>query len=169
MKLEAALQLKVFRKYIGEKVWVKSLHPVYWAQSNEVMTLTGIKGDALQLFNPTDRTTAWYTIKDSREPQFEFKLLLKPLKRLTAEIQATAQSLPAPPFIIQYYVDLGFDMPLFFKPGHPCNQQTVFELGLATYDTAEQLTNIQPLTASPEKLETMLNLLTEAPAYPDSI
>ncbi|WP_295652221.1 hypothetical protein [uncultured Mucilaginibacter sp.] len=162
MKLEASLKLKVFQKYIGEKVWVKSLHPIYWAQSNQILTLTGIKGDALQLFNPTDRTTAWYTIKDTREPQFEFKLLLKPLKQLTPEIQAVAQALPAPPFIIQYYVDLGFDMPLFFKPGHPGNQQNAFELGLAVYDTEEAIIQKTMAAISPEKREAMRNLLTEA-------
>jgi hypothetical protein len=70
---------------------------------------------------------------------YEIILVLKPLKLLTEEIKKTANNLPVQNFITQYYIQLGFDMPMFFSPGHPANCKYVEELGLASYHWQEVL------------------------------
>jgi hypothetical protein len=139
MELQASFKLKIFQKYIGKKVWLENLLNVPVYKKNQVFKLTGVKEDAIQLYNPSDYSTSWYTIKDTRQSQFNFRLLLKPLTQLTPQIQETAKTLPAPPFIVQYYIDLGFDLPIFFKPGHQGNQRNAYELNLATYQTEDEI------------------------------
>lgn len=72
---------------------------------------------------------------------YDIKLVLKPLRMLTENIKDTANKLPVQNFITQYYVQLGFDMPMFFSPGHPDNCRYIEELGLATYAENEILRN----------------------------
>jgi hypothetical protein len=47
--------------------------------------------------------------------------------------------LPVQAFITPYYQSLGFDMPVFISPGHPCNCKYVHELELADYRSAEEI------------------------------
>jgi hypothetical protein len=74
-------------------------------------------------------------------PSYEFKLLLKPLSKLSKDDLRTAQELPVPNFISSYYVKSGFDMPVFISPGHPLNCKYVHELGLADYRTSDEILN----------------------------
>ena len=76
--------------------------------------------------------TRWIPLYDDFDI-YSVKLVLKPLKLLTEEIRETANNLPIQNFITQYYIQLGFDMPMFFTPNHPCNCKYVIELGLAKY------------------------------------
>jgi hypothetical protein len=61
---------------------------------------------------------------------------------LTEKIKQTANNLPVQNFITQYYIQLGFDMPMFFSPDHPDNCKYVAELGLATYEEESVMSNL---------------------------
>ncbi|WP_423149783.1 hypothetical protein, partial [Rubrolithibacter danxiaensis] len=78
---------------------------------------------------------------------YEIKLLLKPLSRLTEAIKQTANSLPIQNFITQYYIQLGFDMPVFIAPNHPANCKYVAELGLASYTIEDELLKEELISA----------------------
>jgi hypothetical protein len=132
--IKAAEQLIIFSRYIGQQVLIVGLlnH-----EEETVGTLTGIKENALQVnINNINR---WIPLYDSIQLS-EIKLLLKPLKKLTSAIINTANSLPVQAFITPYYQSLGFDMPVYISPGHPCNCKYVYELGLADYRSAEEIT-----------------------------
>jgi hypothetical protein len=131
--LRSAEKLIIFSRYIGQKVVVKSL-TIDSAES--VGTLTGIKDNALLV--DIKGVTRWIPLSDEVD-LCDVKLILKPLKRLTSAIIATANSLPVQAFITPYYQSLGFDMPVFISPGHACNCKYVHEVGLADYRTAEEI------------------------------
>jgi len=131
--IKAAEQLIIFSRYIGQQVVISD--PLNHDEET-IGTLTGIKENAL-LVN-IDTINRWIPLSDDIKLS-EVKLLLKPLKRLTSAIIATANSLPVQAFITPYYQSLGFDMPVFITPGHPCNCKYVYELNLADYRTAEEI------------------------------
>jgi len=132
-RIKAAEQLIIFSRYIGQQVVISD--PLNHDEET-IGTLTGIKENAL-LVN-IDTINRWIPLSDDIKLS-EVKLLLKPLKRLTAAIIATANSLPVQAFITPYYQSLGFDMPVFITPGHQCNCKYVYELNLADYRTAEEI------------------------------
>jgi len=132
-RIKAAEQLVIFSRYIGQQVVISGLLN---SDEETVGTLTGIKENAL-LVN-IDTINRWIPLSDDIKLS-EVKLLLKPLKRLTSTIIETANSLPVQAFITPYYQSLGFDMPVFIAPGHPCNCKYLYELELADYRTAEEI------------------------------
>ena len=131
--ITAQQQLIIFSKYLGQQVVVSGL---LTDDEQNIGTLLGIKENAL-LVN-IGNINRWIPLYDSIKLS-EVKLLLKPLKKLTAAIIDTANSLPVQAFITPYYQSLGFDMPVFIAPGHPCNCHYVQELNLAEYRTAEEI------------------------------
>lgn len=132
-RIKATEQLIIFSRYIGQQVVISGLLN---SDEETVGTLTGIKENAL-LVN-IDTINRWIPLSDDIKLS-EVKLLLKPLKQLTSAIIETANSLPVQAFITPYYQSLGFDMPVFIAPGHPCNCKYVYELDLADYRTAEEI------------------------------
>jgi hypothetical protein len=132
--LTSGEKLIIFSRYMGRQVVINSLT----IDSEETVgTLTGIKDNGL-LININD-VNRWVPLSDEVD-LCDIKLILKPLKRLTPAIIATANSLPVQAFITPYYQSLGFDMPVFISPGHYCNCKYVHEVGLADYRTAEEIT-----------------------------
>jgi len=132
-RIKAVEQLIIFSRYIGQQVVISgSLNH----DEETIGTLIGIKENAL-LVN-IDTINRWIPLSDDIKLS-EIKLLLKPLKRLTSAIINTANSLPVQAFITPYYQLLGFDMPVFLAPGHPCNCKYGYELNLADYRTAEEI------------------------------
>lgn len=126
-------QLIIFSRYLGQQVVIKSL----LNEDNEVLgTLKGIRQNALLV--DIDEVKRWVPLNDNFNI-CEVRLLLKPLKKLTTSIINTANSLPVQAFITPYYQQLGFDMPVFISPGHPCNCKYVQELDLADYRTAAEV------------------------------
>lgn len=130
--------LLLFTRYIGQPVWIKSLYGhVYDKEAeHQVGILSGIKEDALQI--QTGNTRYWLPLNDELK-YYEIKLLLKPLSKLTERARQTANSLPVTVFITQYYVQMGYDMPVFISPGHPFNCRYMLELGLADYRTVHEI------------------------------
>lgn len=123
-------RLKIYTRYIGQKVILIPMDDEFGAKGEGI--LTGVKLNSVQVyFNSQSR---WIPLYDDFD-LYEIKLVLKPLKMLTESIMQTANNLPVQNFITQYYIQLGFDMPLFFSPDHPCNCMYAEELGLATYDS----------------------------------
>lgn len=132
-KLKAAEKLIIFSRYIGQNVVMNSrLNP----DEETLGTLTGIKENALLV--AVDDINRWIPLTDDIK-LCDIKLLLKPLKRLTTDIINTANNLPVQAFITPYYQSLGFDMPAFIAPGHPCNCKYIHELGLADYREPAQV------------------------------
>jgi hypothetical protein len=135
--MKAAEKLIIFSRYIGQQV-------VITARLNHddetVGTLIGIKENALLI--SIDNINRWIPLADDIK-LCDIKLLLKPLKRLTAEIINIANTLPVQAFITPYYQSLGFDMPAYISPGHPHNCKYIQEIGLADYRTAEEITRQQ--------------------------
>jgi len=132
-RITASEQLIIFSRYIGQQVVISDL-----LNDDEEMvgTLAGIKENAL-LVN-IDNINRWIPLYDGIKLS-KVKLLLKPLKKLTAAIIDTANSLPVQAFITPYYQSLGFDMPVYISPGHSCNCKYVYELDLADYRSAEEI------------------------------
>ena len=131
--ITASEQLIIFSRYIGQQVVISGL----LNDDEEIVgTLTGIKENAL-LVN-IDNINRWIPLYDGIKLS-KVKLLLKPLKKLTAAIIDTANSLPVQAFITPYYQSLGFDMPVYISPGHSCNCKYVYELDLADYRSAEEI------------------------------
>jgi hypothetical protein len=126
-------QLQIFNKYIGQPVIIRSLTGSY---EDRVGILTGVKENGVQV--KIAGSSQWVPVYEDF-PAWEIKLLLKPLKALTADIVETANRLPIQNFITQYYTSLGFDMPVFLSPDHPLNCSYVRELGLAEYIPIEQI------------------------------
>ncbi len=132
-RIATAEQLIIFSRYLGQQVVIKSL----LNEDNEVIgTLKGIRQNALLV--DIDEVNRWIPLSDNFKI-CEVRLLLKPLKKLTPSIINTANSLPVQAFITPYYQQLGFDMPVFISPGHPCNCKYVHELDLADYRTAAEI------------------------------
>ena len=131
--IKAADQLIIFSRYIGRQVVISS------RLDNEeeiIGSLAGIKKNALLV--TVDGVGRWIPLSDEVK-LCEIKLLLKPLKKLTAGIISTANSLPVQAFITPYYQSLGFAMPVFLVPEHPCNCKYVHEINLADYRTPEEI------------------------------
>jgi hypothetical protein len=136
MYLKSAEKLLIFSRYIGQQVVIRNLSI---DNTDEIVgTLTGIKENALLI--SIDNVNRWVPLSDELE-LCDIKLILKPLKRLTSAIIATANSLPVQAFITPYYQSLGFDMPVYIAPGHPLNCNYVVELDLADYRTTEEILN----------------------------
>lgn len=130
------IKLEVFSRYIGQQVWLENLYGQDKEMKHQVGFLTGIKTDAVQIL--TGEVQQWITLQDGLQHS-QVKLLLKPLSRLTDTMKDIANSLPVTVFITQYYVQMGFDMPVFISPGHPLNCKYTVELGLADYRMPEEI------------------------------
>lgn len=135
-KVSAAEKLKVYTRYIGQKVILLAQDTTAHQQEG---LLTGVNLHSIQV--TINNQSRWIPLYDDFE-LYDIKLVLKPLKLLTDSIKQTANNLPVQNFITQYYIQLGFDMPVFFSPGHPGNCMYAKELGLAVYDT-EEMSNMQ--------------------------
>jgi len=133
MELKAAEKILISGRYIGQQVVIKSLQ----GDENETIgILNGIRQNALLVC--IDDVSRWIPLYDDIEV-CDVKLLLKPLRKLTADIIRTANNLPVQAFITPYYQGLGFDMPVFITPGHPLNCRYVHEVGLADHRTADEI------------------------------
>ena len=132
-KMKAAEKLIIFSRYIGQDVVITGRLNY---DEETIGTLIGIKENALLI--SIDDINRWVPLTDDIK-LCDIKLLLKPLKRLTADIINTANSLPVQAFITPYYQSLGFDMPVYIAPGHPCNCNYIQEIGLADYRTADEI------------------------------
>jgi len=130
--ITASEQLIIFSRYVGQQVVVRS----FLNDEENVGLLKGIRHDALLV--AIDDVNRWIPLNDNFRV-CDVKLLLKPLKKLTAAIIDTANNLPVQAFITPYYQQLGFDMPVFIAPGHSCNCKYVYEIGLADYRTAGEI------------------------------
>jgi hypothetical protein len=130
--IKAEEQLLIFSKYIGQQVVIKSL----LNYTETIGRLIGVKQNALLV--EVDDINRWIPLRDDFKV-CEVRLLLKPLKKLTADIINTANSLPVQAFITPYYQQLGFDMPVYIAPGHNCNCKYVQELDLADYRCPEEI------------------------------
>jgi hypothetical protein len=133
-KINLKIKLQVFSRHIGQQVWLENLQDK--EIKHQVGILTGIKEDSVLI--KTGEVQQWITLQDNRK-HYEVKLMLKPLSRLTDDMKDIANSLPVTVFITQYYVQMGFDMPVFISPGHPLNCKYAAELGLADYRSAEEI------------------------------
>ncbi|MXV50412.1 hypothetical protein GS399_05455 [Pedobacter sp. HMF7647] len=131
-------RIKIFSKFIGQKVWIRSLHGYLYGKEREHQfgILTGVKTDAIQV--KIDNHRLWIH-QDDGFSLYEVKLLLKPLSQLTPEIMKTANELPVVVFITQYYTNLGFDMPVFLEPHSPSNCKYVRELEMADYRSEKEI------------------------------
>ena len=131
--ISVAAQLMIFSRYIGQQVMIISL-----LNNSEVNigVLTGVKHNAIAV--STDNIIRWIPLYDNFR-LCEIKLLLKPLKKLTPDVVSAANELPVKAFITPYYQQLGYDMPVFIEPGHPCNCKYVQELELADYRTPAEI------------------------------
>ncbi|SDG74212.1 hypothetical protein ACRQ5D_01280 [Mucilaginibacter sp. P25] len=126
-------QLVIFSRYIGQQVMIISL-----LNNSEVNigVLTGVKHNAIAV--SIDDVIRWIPLYDNFK-LCEIKILLKPLKKLTPNVVSAANELPVKAFITPYYQQLGYDMPVFIEPGHPCNCKYVQELELADYRTPAEI------------------------------
>jgi len=133
-RLSAAEQLIIFSRYLGQQVVIRS----YLNEEESIGTIKGIRQGALLV--AIDDVHRWIPFTD-RFRVCEVKLLLKPLRKLTSSIIETANNLPVQAFITPYYQQLGFDMPVYVSPGHPCNCKYLHEIGLADYRSADEILN----------------------------
>ena len=129
-------KLQLFSRYIGQEVWLEKLYTHGTETRHQVGTLTGIRTDAVQV--RMEEVYQWVTLQDQWR-EYEVKLLLKPLSSLTDQMKEIANSLPVTVFITQYYVQMGFDMPVFISPGHPLNCRYAENIGFADYRSAEEI------------------------------
>lgn len=132
-KITTVEQLIIFSRYIGQQVVIKSLLN---DGEETIGTLKGIRQNALLI--DIDEVNRWIPLNDNFKI-CEVRLLLKPLKKLTAPIINTANSLPVQAFMTPYYQQMGFDMPVFIAPGHTFNCKYVQELDLADYRTPAEI------------------------------
>ncbi len=139
MVLNAKERLEIFARYIGKYVWIESLQSPDGSQElyHQCGLLKGVKDDAILINSAAGMI--WMPVTDEDTFLYNYKLLLHPLSRLTEDIIATANDLPASGFISQYYIKLGFDMPVFIAPDHPGNCKMVAELGLADYRSPREI------------------------------
>jgi len=130
------IKLQVFSRHIGQQVWLEDLYGQDKEMKHQVGVLTGIKTDAIEI--KTGDVYKWITLQDEQKDH-EVKLLLKPLSGLTDNIKDIANSLPVTVFITQYYLQMGFDMPVFISPEHPLNCKYAAQIGLADYRSPEEI------------------------------
>lgn len=130
--LSTSDQLIIFSRYIGQQVLMQS----NLNDKISIGTLSGIKSDAIAI--TVEGINRWVPLHDNFK-FCEIRLLLKPLRKLTDDIKATAGSLSTQAFITSYYQQLGYDVPVFISPDHPCNGRYVNELDLADYRTATEI------------------------------
>ncbi|MBC8052607.1 MAG: hypothetical protein H7Y13_06045 [Sphingobacteriaceae bacterium] len=131
IRLSIADRLKVYTRYIGQKVILTGKEATFGSEEG---VLTGVNTSGIQV--NINRQSRWIPLYDNFE-LYEIKVVLKPLRMLTENIKDTANNLPVQNFITQYYIQLGFDMPMFFSPGHPANCRYIEELGMASYTPQE--------------------------------
>jgi hypothetical protein len=131
--LTASERLKIYTRYIGQKVLLISTESVI---DEQIGVLTGVKNSGIQV--TVGETNRWIPLYDDFE-LYKIKLLLKPLSKLTDSIKQTANNLPIQNFITQYYIQQGFDMPVFIAPDHPANCKYVAELDMAIYSSEKEL------------------------------
>jgi hypothetical protein len=136
VQLTVQEKLSIFSRYIGQQVIIERSLTEYYIETG---ILKGVKHDAVCV--DQEGVSRWIPLSD-KISLCKIKLLLKPLKMLTPDIISTANSLPVQAFITPYYQSLGFDMPVYLSPGHPCNCQYVQEVGLADYRSANEIINI---------------------------
>ena len=136
MKLSNSEKLKIYTRYIGQMVILKGKDADVLEQ---VAKLTGVNSKSIQV--TIRNQSRWIPLYDDFEI-YEIILLLKPLRMLTENIKQAANNLPVQNFITQYYIQLGFDMPMFFSPNHPCNCKYIAELGLAIYEEESVMSNL---------------------------
>jgi hypothetical protein len=141
-RITTSEQLIIFSRYIGQQVVIRS----FLNDEETIGTLNGIRQNSLLV--SIDEVNRWIPLNDDFRV-CDIQLLLKPLKKLTAAIIDTANSLPVQAFITPYYQQLGFDMPVFIAPGHPHNCKYVHEIGLADYRSAHEIIqNSRPVLMS---------------------
>lgn len=128
IRLSIADRLKIYTRYIGQEITLKG-GDVNWTEQQGI--ITGVNSTSIQV--SIQNHSRWIPLYDEFEI-YDIKILLKPLKMLTEAIKQTANNLPVQNFITQYYIQLGFDMPMFFAPNHLGNCKYVEELGLAIYE-----------------------------------
>lgn len=145
--LTGAEKIRLMSRYIGQEIWVRSIygHELGHEPEHQVGRLTGVMGDAVQVL--LGNVKRWFVL-DEKLNYYDLKLLLKPLRQLTPEIMATANALPVAVFITQYYVQLGFDMPVYVAPDHPLNCQYMEELALADYRPADEILMLNRLAVA---------------------
>lgn len=127
VELSISDRLKVYTRYIGHTVILTGKEAGFQTIEG---TLIGVNSNSIQISIESQKR--WVPIYENFE-LYDIKLILKPLKMLTEAIRETANSLPIQNFITQYYIQLGFDMPMFFSPEHPGNCRYISELGMAVY------------------------------------
>lgn len=157
MILSAKERLEIFARYLGKHIWIENLTVTKDVRElrHQCGLLRGIKEFAL-LITTADKSV-WMPFGGEFDDLYCYKLLLHPLSRLTEDIMATANTLPATGFISQYYVKLGFDMPVFIAPDHPENCKTVEELGLADYRSPRDVMELNYIENG-ENRQTFINL-----------
>jgi len=124
-------QLIIFSRYLGRQILIRS----NLNDKISVGILNGIKSDAILV--TVDGVNRWIPLHDHFK-LCEIKLLLKPIRKLTDDIKATASNMPQA-FISTYYQQSGYDIPVFVKSGHPCNGRYLHELAMADYRSAEEI------------------------------
>lgn len=157
MVLSTKEKMEIFARYIGKHIWMEDLRGTREAGElrHRCGVLRGLKEDALLIGTPEGKM--WMPLNEGSLDFYSYKLLLHPLSRLTEDIMATANNLPASGFISQYYIRLGFDMPVFIAPDHPGNCKTVAELGLADYRSPRDIIELN-YRESGEDMQTSINL-----------
>jgi hypothetical protein len=127
INLSVSERIQIYSRYVGQSVVLKTEGVI---SEEQVATLTGIKSNAIQI--ELNSQFRWIPLYEDFQV-YDIKLVLKPLSQLTSGIKEVANNLPIQNFITQYYIKLGFDMPVFIAPDHPANCKYVEELGLAVY------------------------------------
>ena len=136
-KLTIKEKIELFAKYLGSEMWIRN---IYHEDKTENIfgRLEGIQSGAI-LVEVRVGQKLWFNLLEEC-PSYEFKLLLKPLSKLSSSQLSTAKELPVPVFISSYYIKSGFDMPVFIAPGHQSNCKYLQELGLADYRSKDEIT-----------------------------
>ncbi|WP_207425397.1 hypothetical protein [Pedobacter sp. SYSU D00535] len=137
IKLTVQERIDIFSRYLNSDIWIRNKFPEMGEPEHQFGKLRGVQSRALLIELDSGKSN-WFNFIDEC-PVYEFRLLLKPLNKLSAEILETAKSLPVPNFISSYYIKLGFDMPVFIAPNHSGNCKYVNQLGLADYRTIDQI------------------------------
>jgi len=133
--------IEIFSTYLNQTVWVRNKYEDADEPGHRFGKLSGIQQNAI-LLQLEEGKSAWFNLIEE-DPCYEFRLLLKPCSRLSPEVVTVANRLPVSNFIVPYYRSLGFDLPVFIRPGHPANCRNVAELGLADYRSAEEILRAQ--------------------------
>lgn len=135
-KLTINEKVELFAKYLGSEIWIRNIFQEDKPE-NIFGRLEGVQTGAL-LVEIRRGQKLWFNLIEDC-PSYEFKLLLKPLSKLSKNQLEVAKELPVPVFISSYYIKSGFDMPVFIAPGHVCNCNYLKELGLADYRSKDEI------------------------------